>query len=75
MSEEDSVIEYIAEVVESPMSEKSVVPRIKYKGKLSISKRNTKLKTAVSTHIIRKGLSTDQNTPRTIFQLEILADQ
>ena len=67
MREDELIIDVIAVDVESLMTAKSVFPRMRYKGKFSISPNlRKKLKTAASTHIISKGLSTDQTTPKTL---------
>ena len=68
MSGADSRIEPIAALVESAMSVNRMLPRIKYRGKFSISPPNLRmlLNTATKTHIMSKGLSTDQRTPRTL---------
>ena len=66
ISDDESMIEFMAVVVESAMSVKSVLPRIRYKGKFSMSNRKNVLNTAESTHIMRNGLSTDHTTPKAL---------
>lgn len=68
ISEDESTIDIIAVEVESLMRLKSVVPRMRYSGKFSISKRKKVLKTADRTHIIRRGLSTDHSAPRALLR-------
>ena len=62
----DSIMELIAPLVESAMRVNRILPNIRYRGKFSMSSPNLRilLNTATSTHIISKGLSTDQSTPR-----------
>ena len=65
--DDDSIIDIMAPVVESLMTANRVLPKMRYRGKFSISpKRRKKLKTAASTHIINSGLRTDQTTPSTL---------
>ena len=59
----ESIIELIAEDVASDMNVNNVCPKIRYKGKFSMLKRNTVENTAVRTTIIRSGFRTDHSTP------------
>lgn len=60
------MMEFMACVVESAIKVNSVLPKIKYSGKLSISKRKTVLNTMERTTIISKGFNTDHSTPNTL---------
>ena len=62
------MIDFMAVVVESAMRVKSVVPKMRYRGKFGISNLKNVLKTADSTHIISRGLSTDHSTPKTLLR-------
>ena len=68
MSGADSRMEPMADDVESAMSEKSTLPRMRYMGKFCTSSPNlsTFVNTAASTHIMSRGFRTDQRTPRTL---------
>ena len=75
ISADESMIEFIAVVVESDIKVNRVLPKIRYKGKFSISNRKNVLNTADKTIIINSGLSTDHKTPsmlRRYFNLKSL---
>ena len=66
ISDDESMMEFMAVVVESAIRVKRVLPKIRYRGKYGISNRKNVLNTAESTHIMRNGLSTDHITPKAL---------